>query len=97
MSKVRRVSEGRAEQPRKCPGLPKSCGGSPWRKGDRSTLRCEVCGPSAWSVQLSLGLPLKACLPPVQSSMCPEGPRPLHALGGRPALPATHHQCHRHH
>lgn len=60
------VSEGRAEQPRRCPGLPKSSGGSLRWRGDRCVLRCEVCGPSALSeCSAQLGAPSET--PPAPS------------------------------
>lgn len=59
------VSEGRAEQPRRCLGLPKSCRGSPQWRGDGCALRCEVWGPSA-SSECSSQLGAPSCPPPEQ-------------------------------
>ena len=68
--KLDRVSEGRAEQPRRCPGLPKSCGGSPQRRGMGVHSGVRSGGPvHRVSVHLSLGLPPAL----LQSSTCPEG------------------------
>lgn len=64
--------------------------GSLRRKGDSGALSCEVCGPSAWSVQLSLGLPLKACLPPSRAACALRGHVPsTHWVGALPFQPLT--------